>query len=448
MLITFVAVSAAAKGGKLPLLTGKVQTTFPMLVHVSYDVEGEQIYDKLSTDAAGNFTISPDFPGNAVDIEFSIDENFYGARLEKGKQVRVDIKNGKATFTGANVAYNKFLGAMGAASQFTKYKPTPDRIWNYDDAKREMDLDFMAAEKALKSVTDPKLRKEGEALLASRRDLMHYFIINCAKGGDKYKNDAELILASVDVNSDAARKSGLLTYWFALRPSSSGQRIGTTEEFAKEDMVLADSLVTNPANLTRLYIETLKRFINPAYMEQSDREAFLKLIKPHLDKSPRTAAYCRGIFADSQRKEVADGDKMPLDPVVIDPAGKRIQLSEVIKGKVAYIDLWATWCGPCCAEIPALEKLVEEYKGNDKIVFVSISCDTNRKAWLKKLEKDNPQWPNFIFDGKTGDDFMGALKVNGIPRFILVDAQGNLVAVDAERPSSSTIKETINNLIK
>ncbi len=448
MLLTFVAVSAAAKGGKLPLLTGKVQTTFPMLVHVSYDVEGEQIYDKLSTDAAGNFTISPEFQGKAIDIEFSIDENFYGARLEKGKQVRVDIRNGKVTFTGANAAYNKFLGAMGAASQFTKFKPTPDRIWNYDDAKKEMDADFQKAEAALKSVPDPKLRKEGEELLASRRNLMHYFIINCTEGGDKYKSEGDAILANVDVNSDAARKSGLLSYWIEMRPCSGGQRVARAEVFVKESMELADSLVANPANRTRLYIDAVKRWVNPGYMEQSEREAFLQLVKPHLDKSPRTAAYCRGIFADSPRKDVADGDKLPVDPVVIDPAGKRVQLSEVIKGKAAYIDLWATWCGPCCAEIPALEKLVEEYKGNDKIVFVSISCDTNRKAWLKKLEKDNPQWPNYIFDGKTGDDFMDILKINGIPRFILVDAQGNLAAVDAERPSSSTIRETINNLIK
>ena len=51
-----------------------------------------------------------------------------------------------------------------------------------------------------------------------------------------------------------------------------------------------------------------------------------------------------------------------------------------LKGKYIYIDVWATWCGPCRGELPALKELEEKYAGKD-IHFVSLSCDKNKKAW-------------------------------------------------------------------
>ena len=86
--------------------------------------------------------------------------------------------------------------------------------------------------------------------------------------------------------------------------------------------------------------------------------------------------------------------------------------------------MWATWCGPCCAEIPHLEKLVERFKDNDKIQFISISVDTALKAWLNKLEKDKPAWAQFIFPKEEAARFMQAWGISGIPRFILIDRNG------------------------
>ncbi len=56
-----------------------------------------------------------------------------------------------------------------------------------------------------------------------------------------------------------------------------------------------------------------------------------------------------------------------------------------LKGKYVYIDVWATWCGPCNAEIPHLKKLEEEFEGRN-ICFVSISCDDSRNAWERFVQ--------------------------------------------------------------
>jgi thiol-disulfide isomerase/thioredoxin len=117
------------------------------------------------------------------------------------------------------------------------------------------------------------------------------------------------------------------------------------------------------------------------------------------------------------------------------PDGKQVQLKSLLKGKFTYIDVWATWCGPCCKEIPHLEKLVEKFKGNDKVQFISISTDANADAWKAKLAKDKPQWAQYILTPENDKKFCTDWGIAGIPRFIMIDANGMIFAPDASRPS-------------
>ena len=134
--------------------------------------------------------------------------------------------------------------------------------------------------------------------------------------------------------------------------------------------------------------------------------------------------------------------EMAADFTYPDRNGKLVSLSD-FRGKVVLVDVWATWCGPCCAEIPHLEKLVERFKDNDKIQFISISVDTALKAWLNKLEKDKPAWAQFIFPKEEAARFMQAWGISGIPRFILIDRNGKIYAADAPRPSDEGLVEIL-----
>lgn len=128
-----------------------------------------------------------------------------------------------------------------------------------------------------------------------------------------------------------------------------------------------------------------------------------------------------------------------------DNTGKMVSLKD-FRGKVVYIDTWATWCGPCKGELPSLRKLEESYKNDSRIAFVSISIDE---------EKDTQKWVDFVREQELGgaqlhtpgwnSDFIKYYKINGIPRFLLIDQDGNLVTADAPRPSSG---DEINNLLK
>lgn len=127
--------------------------------------------------------------------------------------------------------------------------------------------------------------------------------------------------------------------------------------------------------------------------------------------------------------------------------GKTVKLSSLTKGKFTYIDVWATWCHPCCQEIPFLEKLVERYKGNDKLQFLSISIDQNKADWLKKLETDKPQWQQFIIQGEAAAQFSDDWELTAIPRFIVIGPMGTIVSADATRPSDPATVSMIDGLI-
>lgn len=124
-----------------------------------------------------------------------------------------------------------------------------------------------------------------------------------------------------------------------------------------------------------------------------------------------------------------------------DKEGKMVSLSD-FKGKVVLVDVWATWCGPCRAQIPHLKKLEEEMHGTD-VVFLGVSVDEekNKQKWLDFLEKEELKGVQLFANGwsKIAKDY----KINGIPRFMVFDKQGNIVSVDAPRPSSPELKQML-----
>ncbi|SDS99663.1 TlpA family protein disulfide reductase [Winogradskyella sediminis] len=135
-------------------------------------------------------------------------------------------------------------------------------------------------------------------------------------------------------------------------------------------------------------------------------------------------------------------------------AGGTTSLSD-LKGKYVYIDLWATWCAPCIKEIPSLKALEKEYEGKN-IEFVSISVDEGRgynndpaeayKGWKKMINDKELGGIQLIADNGFRSQFIQDYKVTGIPRFLLIDPDGNIVSADAPRPSNSALISLFNEL--
>jgi len=125
--------------------------------------------------------------------------------------------------------------------------------------------------------------------------------------------------------------------------------------------------------------------------------------------------------------------------------GGSISLHE-LRGKLLYIDVWATWCGPCIKEMPALKELVKEYAKKD-IEFVSISIDgkNDYDKWKKMVPEKNVGGIQ-LYDAEGLDsDFMKAFSVSLIPRFMMIDSEGKIITAKAPRPSSKDVRKFIDS---
>jgi thiol-disulfide isomerase/thioredoxin len=118
-----------------------------------------------------------------------------------------------------------------------------------------------------------------------------------------------------------------------------------------------------------------------------------------------------------------------------------------LKGKYVYVDVWATWCGPCKAEIPSLKKVEKEYHGKN-IEFVSTSVDVaeDHGKWVSMVEEKELGGIQLMTDQNWKSQFVKDYGINGIPRFILIDPSGNIVSADAPRPSDPKLKDLFNSL--
>ncbi|GGH49870.1 hypothetical protein GCM10007423_52160 [Dyadobacter endophyticus] len=129
------------------------------------------------------------------------------------------------------------------------------------------------------------------------------------------------------------------------------------------------------------------------------------------------------------------------------PDGKKISLSG-LHGKVVYVDIWATWCGPCVEEFPNSKKVQADFKGNDQVAFLYVSVDRDTLAWKKMVASGKvPNGIHIINSSDSPNSVWNLYYVWGVPRYLLIDAQGRMVATHADRPSSGKVSKELRKLL-
>jgi thiol-disulfide isomerase/thioredoxin len=165
--------------------------------------------------------------------------------------------------------------------------------------------------------------------------------------------------------------------------------------------------------------------------------AYIALLHDKKDVEALTAALAN---METTLMSAQIGQPAPVFTIA-DSTGVEYSL-EQYKGKVIYLDLWASWCGPCRAEAVPFKKLVEKYKDNENVAFISIAVIDKVDKWKEALIADKPTWLQ-LFD--KNDVVKKAYFANSIPKFILIDKKGNIVSFDAPMPSSGDEIEKLIN---
>lgn len=187
----------------------------------------------------------------------------------------------------------------------------------------------------------------------------------------------------------------------------------------------------NPETVKRIYME----------MEKEDKSGkYAVIVKDKLGKWMKTK-----LPKNTEGKlDIASSEftLMGLD-------GKEFSLADY-RGKVIYVDFWASWCGPCREQFPYSKKLHDKLSDKQKkeVVFLYISIDNTEEIWKKAVKSFELEGLHGLSPGGWNSFVAKYYQINSIPKYLLIDQKGNVVDQNAKRPSDDNILQDILNLLQ
>ncbi|MEJ5053533.1 TlpA family protein disulfide reductase [Sphingobacterium sp. MYb382] len=121
--------------------------------------------------------------------------------------------------------------------------------------------------------------------------------------------------------------------------------------------------------------------------------------------------------------ETTTEDKAPVTAVFSDDEGKPVDILD-LKGKVVFLNFWATWCPPCKAEMPSIQNLVKKFKGNDKVVFMLVEIEHEKEKAHTFLKENKLNLPIYYPESEIPSEWLG----QSIPTTIILDKDGRIAA--------------------
>ncbi|SMD44464.1 protein of unknown function [Aquiflexum balticum DSM 16537] len=208
--------------------------------------------------------------------------------------------------------------------------------------------------------------------------------------------------------------------------------------YEKASMLAMDSLLKDKTVKDHFMYNSIKSnmdYRGPVHVEES-YEKFMQ--------ENETPKYAEKLKKSKAKWEPISPGKDVPDFTFTNLEGEEVKLSD-LRGNLVYIDIWATWCGPCIAEHPHWEKMREEYK-DQPVEFLTVSIDDTREPWEKMVKAKNMEGLQWFAENAWKSDLAQHFMVNGIPRFLLLDEEGKVIDPSADRPSGK-IRETLDKYL-
>jgi thiol-disulfide isomerase/thioredoxin len=288
--------------------------------------------------------------------------------------------------------------------------------------------------------------------LFGKLDMLTYLIIRDTTLS--YQQSIDLINKNFDVSilkdinnqkyliSDSYQyfmKVGYYDYLRALSQKKNHSKVNM-KTFWVDCLKIIDANYSGKIKQLTLYYVLLNTIHNCRSFEEinSYRAAFPQYIAVILIPAQRNELNALLTSKTNEFFKIAIGKPAPSF-TAIDSLGKQHSLTD-FKGEVVLIDLWASWCGPCREEAPYLAKVIKKYKADNRIKFISIAVMDKIDNWKKALIADKPIGLQlFDKDGLVQNGYVA----NSIPKFVLIDKQGNIVNFDSPMPSEPVELEKI-----
>ncbi|MBL7892583.1 MAG: TlpA family protein disulfide reductase [Bacteroidia bacterium] len=237
--------------------------------------------------------------------------------------------------------------------------------------------------------------------------------------------------------------------YFASEKNGFNKFTDFTVSAEKKYVIATDHLKGTPLlyYLTRFLLETGEK-INPETvksiferMEKMEKKAeYTTIVKDKLGKWMKTKL---PKTETTKSNDPSSGNKFR------GMNGKEVSLSD-FKGKVVYVDFWASWCGPCRQQFPFSKELHEKLSDKQKkeVVFLYISIDDNEDAWKNAVKQLQLTGEQALSPGGWNSPAAKQFQISSIPRYMLIDKKGNIVNPNASRPSDENTLQDILDLLK
>ena len=202
-------------------------------------------------------------------------------------------------------------------------------------------------------------------------------------------------------------------------------------------MEIASDMITETAILNNYLSSTVSNAVQ--WNEISEIQDQIDYFLNHCKDTALVAKFNKTL---GEWKLLAAGQPM------IDFAGKDLDGNPVsstdLRGKYLYVDVWATWCGPCKYEIPFLKQLEKDYHGRN-IVFLSYSIDEDHDAWLKFVPENELGGVQIIGENAWESALCTNYKIRGVPTFMFFDPAGKIISVKMTRPSNQLTRDKFDS---
>jgi thiol-disulfide isomerase/thioredoxin len=345
-------------------------------------------------------------------LSMSIDQ--FENSIFKDKKEQTNFVKGDSAFSGLSALFKTFIDEEISYHYWHQLLMYPIHRANQDSKILEVTPlpDLM-----LENLQTVKASNQRALVNDSYREFLKYYVIYFTSKKNAFKKFTDYAI-SADRKTAVAKETldeGVFTYWLArftldecehLSPYTIKKQLGMLKEVDKE----------------KVYASVVNEVCNP-----------------FISKNTATSATAKGSSNPSQEDEGLD---------LTDLNGKKVSLTD-FKGKVVYIDFWASWCGPCRAMMPASKQLHEQLSEKEKkdIVFLYISIDANQDAWKKGINDMQIQGVNVISPGNWQSKACSYFRINGIPRYMIMNKKGDIVVFDAKRPIDPTLLDDLRKLV-